>query len=61
VGGRKALKGKSIATFPAILLARTLGYVETFDLNPRGKVFFSPDVVQEIVQRYKFQKFPKDD
>jgi hypothetical protein len=42
----------------AVILARTLGYIETFDLNPRGKVFF-PEVVPEIVRRYSFQKFPK--
>lgn len=42
----------------AIILARVLGYIETADLNPRGKVFF-PDVVPQIVQRYKFQKYPQ--
>ena len=42
----------------AILLARVLGFVETFDLNPKGKTFF-PDLVQEAVQRYRFQKFPQ--
>jgi hypothetical protein len=41
----------------AIILARTLGYIETFDLSPRGKVFF-PAVVEGIVERYNFQKFP---
>jgi hypothetical protein len=41
----------------AVVLARTLGYIESFDLSPQGKVFF-PDVVQGIVERYKFQKFP---
>jgi hypothetical protein len=41
----------------AIILARTLGYIETFDLSPRGKVFF-PDMVHGIVERYNFQKFP---
>jgi hypothetical protein len=42
----------------AVILARTLGYVETLDLSPRGRVFFA-DIAQAIVQRYKFQKFPK--
>ena len=42
----------------AVILARTLGYIETFDLNPRGKVFF-PEIVPQIVDRYKFQKFPQ--
>jgi hypothetical protein len=42
----------------AIILARALGYIELFDLSPRGKTFF-PDIVPEIVKRYNFQKFPK--
>ena len=41
----------------AILLARYLGFVETFDLNPVGKVFF-PDLIPALVERYKFQSFP---
>jgi hypothetical protein len=42
----------------AIILARVLGYIETFDLAPRGKVFY-PDFIHAVVERYKFQKFPK--
>ncbi len=42
----------------AVILARVLGYVETFDLNPKGKVFF-PEIIPAIVNRYNFQKFPK--
>jgi len=42
----------------AVINARVLGFVESFDLNPRGKLFF-PEVVREIVQTYHFQKFPK--
>jgi hypothetical protein len=42
----------------AILLARVLGYIEIFDLSPRGRVFL-PEVVPEIVKRYHFQKFPQ--
>jgi hypothetical protein len=43
----------------AVLLARALGFIETFDLNPKGQVFY-PDVVREIVRRYQFQKFPQE-
>jgi hypothetical protein len=42
----------------SILLARTLAFVETFDLAPDGKVFY-PDLVKAVVHRYKFQKFPQ--
>jgi hypothetical protein len=42
----------------AVILARVLAYVESFDLNPRGKLYF-PDVVQALVERYNFQKFPQ--
>jgi hypothetical protein len=42
----------------AIILARVLAFVETFDLAPGGRVFW-PDIVPEIVARYSFQKFPK--
>jgi len=42
----------------SIVLARVLGFIETADLDPRGKVF-NADFVQELVKRYKFQKFPK--
>lgn len=42
----------------SIILARVLGFIETADLDQRGKVF-NPDFVQEVVKRYKFQKFPK--
>lgn len=42
----------------SVILARTLCKVETFDLNPRGRVFF-PELVEALVQRYRFQKFPK--
>ena len=41
----------------AIILARVLGFIETFDLSPRGKTFY-PEIVPEIARRYKFQKFP---
>ena len=42
----------------AILLARTLAFVETADINPRGQVFF-PDLTNELVKRYNFQVFPQ--
>jgi hypothetical protein len=42
----------------SVVLARVLAYIETFDLNPRGKVYF-PDIVQALVQRYGFQQFPQ--
>jgi hypothetical protein len=42
----------------AVILARAIGYIETFDLSPRGKIFF-PELVREIVRRFDFQKFPK--
>ena len=42
----------------SVILARAIAYVESFDLNPRGKVFY-PELVQSLVERYKFQKFPK--
>jgi hypothetical protein len=42
----------------AVLLARALGFIETFDLTPRGGVFY-PDLVKAIVERYRFQRFPQ--
>jgi hypothetical protein len=42
----------------SVILARVLGFVETFDLSPRGQVYF-PDVVSKLVERYSFQKFPQ--
>jgi len=41
----------------AVILARVLGYIETFDLSPRGTIFY-PEVVPQIAERYRFQKFP---
>lgn len=42
----------------AVLLARVLLFVESFDLNPRGKAYY-PDIVQGIVEKCGFQKFPQ--
>jgi hypothetical protein len=41
-----------------ILQARTLAWIDIFELNPAGRVFY-PDLVREIVQQYGFQSFPK--
>jgi hypothetical protein len=43
----------------AVTLARYIGFVETFDLNPRGKVFF-PEILKALVERCHFQKFPRE-
>ncbi len=43
----------------AVLLARCLAFVETYDLSPEGRIFF-PDLVRELVTRYEFQKFPRE-
>ena len=42
----------------AVLLARALVFVESFDLNPRGKAYY-PDIVRGIVEKCGFQKFPQ--
>jgi hypothetical protein len=42
----------------AVLLARFFAFIETFDLNPRGKVYF-PELVNALVERYGFAKFPQ--
>jgi hypothetical protein len=41
-----------------VLLARAGAWVEIWDLNPRGKVFY-PSLVKALVGRYQFQKFPQ--
>lgn len=43
----------------AVILARCIAFVETYDLSPVGRIFF-PDVVREVASRYEFQKFPKE-
>jgi hypothetical protein len=43
----------------AVILARCIAFVETYDLSPQGRVFY-PDLTKELVARYQFQKFPKD-
>jgi hypothetical protein len=41
----------------AVPLARVLAHIEVADLNPQGSVFF-PELIQKIVERFEFQKFP---
>ena len=43
----------------AVLLARVIGFVETNDLNPRGKLSF-PMLVPLIVNKFNFQKYPQE-
>ncbi len=42
----------------AIILARAIASVESFDLNPFGKLYY-PDLARKLVERYGFQKFPQ--
>ena len=42
----------------AILLGRVIALFELADIAPRQGLFF-PDVTQELVQRFNFQKYPK--
>src|SRR5579872_1742876 len=42
----------------AIHLARAMAFVEPIDLNPPGKVFY-PALVEALVGRYDFRKFPQ--
>lgn len=42
----------------AIILARTLAFVERFDLDPEGRIPIA-DLIKGIADRYKFQRLPK--
>lgn len=42
----------------SVLQANALAWIESAEFNPRGAVFY-PDLVQAIVARYNFQKFPQ--
>jgi hypothetical protein len=42
----------------AILVARYFAFIETSDLNPRGRAYF-PELVSALVARYGFAKFPQ--
>jgi hypothetical protein len=41
----------------SVLLARAVAWVESHDLNPRGKVYY-PAITEALVKRYGFAKFP---
>jgi hypothetical protein len=43
----------------AILLSRVLAFFEVADINPQGGFFF-PDLTKELVQRFNFQKHPRN-
>ena len=43
----------------AVVLARAIGFIESFDLNPTGQVYY-PDLVKGVVERYGFLKFPSE-
>jgi hypothetical protein len=42
----------------AIIVARYFVFIETVELNPRGRAFF-PELVTALVNRYGFVKFPQ--
>lgn len=42
----------------AIVSARAIAQIETFELNPKGLIFL-PDFVRAIIEEFQFQKFPK--
>ncbi|HEV2424991.1 MAG TPA: hypothetical protein VGZ29_09210 [Terriglobia bacterium] len=42
----------------AVTLARLFAFVEPIDLNPRGRAYY-PQLVQALVERYGFLKYPK--
>jgi len=42
----------------AVILARALFFVESLELNPRGKIFY-PDIVSALVEKCGFHKFPQ--
>jgi hypothetical protein len=42
----------------AVVLARTLAFIEFYDLNSKGKLFW-PEVIKGLAERYKFQRLPK--
>lgn len=42
----------------SVLQARAVAWIEPSELNPRAAVFY-PDLVQALVARYNFQKFPQ--
>jgi hypothetical protein len=42
----------------AIIMARFFAFIETYDLNPRGRAYF-PELVTALVNRYGFAKYPQ--
>jgi hypothetical protein len=42
----------------AVILARLVAFLETIDLNPRGRMYF-PSMVPALAARYGFVKFPQ--
>ena len=42
----------------AVITARFFAFIETYDLNPRGRAYF-PKLVTALVERYGFAKFPQ--
>jgi hypothetical protein len=42
----------------AVILARFFAFIETSDLNPRGRAYF-PELATALVERYGFAKFPQ--
>ncbi len=42
----------------AVITARFFAFIETYDLNPRGRGYF-PEIVAALVERYGFTKFPQ--
>ena len=42
----------------AVILARSLCFIESFDLNPKGQAYY-PDIVRGLVEKFGFYKFPQ--
>src|ERR1700683_1618042 len=52
-------QGRTNVKLSAILLARVIAFFEVADINPPGGFFF-PDLTKELVQRFTFQKYPRN-
>jgi hypothetical protein len=42
----------------AVIMARFFAFIETYDLNPRGRAYF-PELASALVARYGFAKYPQ--
>ncbi|SPE37338.1 hypothetical protein SBA3_2630008 [Candidatus Sulfopaludibacter sp. SbA3] len=42
----------------SVIKARSLWFIDTLELNPRGKAFF-PDIVEALEEKYEFERVPK--